>query len=77
MNSAIELYDNISVSVDAEKDSEGYPVTKELGRRGIYLAATGSAVLGIWGIVCLVAGLSTCGNLVLLKQTLLMALTGM
>ena len=77
MNRAIDCYDNISVNVDGAKDSHGYPATGEFERRGIYLAATGSAVLGAWGLVCLTAGLSTCGTLALLKQTLLMALTGM
>ena len=75
--SAIELYDNITVSIDAKKDSDGFLVAEDLGRRGIYLAATGSALLGVWGLVCLVAGLSTCGNLALLKETVLRALTGM
>ena len=77
MNNAIEFYENISVSIDVENNSDSCPVTKELGRRGLYLAATGSALLGIWGIICLVAGLSNCGNLAVLKETLLMALTGM
>ena len=77
MNSSIELYDNISVDVDVRIDGEGYPVTKEFGRRGIYLAIAGSAVLGAWGLICLVSGLINCGNLALLKQSLLMAITGM
>ena len=77
MNNAIEFYDTISVSIDVENNSDSCPVTKEFGRRGLYLAATGSAVLGIWGLVCLVAGLSACGNLAVFKETLLMALTGM
>ena len=77
MNSAIELYENITVSIDASMDSDGSLVAEDLGRRSIFMAATGSAVLGVWGLVCLVAGLSTCGNLALLKETVLMALTGM
>ena len=54
MNSAIELYDNISVNVEVKEESQGYPVAQELGRRGIYLAAAGSAVVGAWGLICLV-----------------------
>jgi len=77
MNNAVEFYDGMSVGIDAESNVDVCPITKELGRRGIYLAATGSALLGIWGLVCLVVGLSSCGSLAALKETLLMALTGM
>ena len=76
MNNAIEFYENISVSIEVE-DNSSCPVTKELGRRGLYVAATGSALLGIWGLVCLVAGLSNCGDLAAFRETLLMALTGL
>ena len=74
---AIELYDNITVSIDARKTGDGFLAAEDLGGRGIFLTAIGSAVLGVWGLVCLVAGLSTCGNFALLKETVLMALTGM
>jgi hypothetical protein len=75
MNNAIEFYENISVTADQNADC--CPVTKDVGKRGLYLALTGSAVIGIWGIVCLVAGLCSCDSIQVFKQSLLMALTGM
>lgn len=75
MSNAIEFYESISVAVDEEANS--CPVTREIGRRGLWVALAGSAVIGIWGVICLVGGLCSCGSLAMVKSSLLMALTGM
>ena len=74
MSNAIEFYESISVAVNEEASC---PVTKEMGRRGLWAALVGSAVIGIWGIICLVGGLCSCESLSMVKNSLIMALTGM
>ncbi len=75
MSNTIEFYD--SVSVAAHEEAGCYPATREMERRGLWVALAGSAVIGVWAVICLVGGLCSCGTLSMIKNSLFMALTGM
>lgn len=75
MSNTIEFYDSVSVAVNEEANC--YPATREMERRGLWIALAGSAVIGIWAVICLVGGLCSCDSLSMIKSSLFMALTGM
>lgn len=76
MSDTIELFDAVSVAA-VKEEANSYPVTREMERRGLWVALAGSAVIGAWAVICLIGGLSTCGSLAMIKSSLIMALTGM
>lgn len=75
MSNTIELYESISVEVNDE--AARCPVTREVGRRGLWVTLAGSAVIGIWAVICLIGGLCSCESFSMIKSCLFMALTGM
>ncbi|MEW6427583.1 MAG: hypothetical protein AB1568_06065 [Thermodesulfobacteriota bacterium] len=52
-------------------------VAVPIGKSGSWLVAGCSAILGVWGCVCLVSGLFNCTSAAAFKQALVMMLTGM
>lgn len=75
MSNTIEFYDSVSVAVNEEVDS--CSPSREMERRGLWIALAGSAVIGAWAIICLVGGLCSCESFSMIKSSLFMALTGM
>lgn len=52
-------------------------VSMPIGKGGSWLVASFSAVLGAWGVVCLIGGLFSCNSVATIKEALVMMLTGM
>lgn len=62
-----------------QEKAESPSLDLDLGnsRLGLVVIKMMAAVVGFWGLLCLVSGLGNCGNLQELGRSLLTALTGM
>ena len=75
MSNIIEITDEAINVVRDEVENEEFDI--ENSRVGLYVMLSMSAVAGMWGCVCLVCGLGSCGSISTLGKGLLTAFTGM